>query len=133
MNSARYKPRCKAYHYSPPLQGIVVYCKYWITTLRIISTNRPFARWHHFTLYYYNQNPSGFCFLVLIRAFVIQTSLGLQNLNMKGKTKRILVVVVKWRHRANGLNSYSTCQLSTSVSINSSSEWKFKNFSFRVW
>ena len=38
---------------------------------------------------------SGFCFLVQIRAFVIQTSLGLQNLNMKGKTKRILVVVVK--------------------------------------
>ena len=25
---------------------------------------------------------------------------------MKGKTKRILVVVVKWRHRANGLLSY---------------------------
>ena len=47
------------------------------------------------SFYYYDQNPSGFCFLVLIRAFVIQTSLGLQNLNMKGKTKRILVVVLK--------------------------------------
>ena len=47
------------------------------------------------SFYYYDQNPSGFCFLVLIRAFVIQTSLGLQNLNMKGKTKRIVVVVVK--------------------------------------
>ena len=47
------------------------------------------------SFYYYDQNPSGFCFLVLIRAFVIQTSLGLQNLNMKGKTKRILVVVIK--------------------------------------
>ena len=35
------------------------------------------------------------CFLVQIRVFVIQTSLGLQNLNMKGETKRILVVVVK--------------------------------------
>ena len=46
-------------------------------------------------IYYYDQNPSGFCFLVQIKAFVIQTSLGLQNLNMKGKTKRILVVVVK--------------------------------------
>ena len=55
------------------------------------------------SFYYYDQNPSGFCFLVQIRAFVIQTSLGLQNLNMKGKTKRIPVVVVKWRHRANGL------------------------------
>ena len=47
------------------------------------------------SFYYYDQNPSWFCFLVLIRAFVIQTSLGLQNLNMKGKTKRILIVVVK--------------------------------------
>ena len=55
------------------------------------------------SFYYYDQNPSGFCFLVQIRAFVIQTSLGLQNLNMKGKTKRILVVVVKWRHHAKDL------------------------------
>ena len=49
------------------------------------------------TSFYYNQNPLGlgFCFLVLIRAFAIQTSLGLQNLNMKEKTKRILVEVVK--------------------------------------
>ena len=31
------------------------------------------------SFYYYDQNPSGFCFLELIRAFVIQTSLGLQN------------------------------------------------------
>ena len=60
------------------------------------------------SFYHYDKNPSGFCFLVLIRAFVIQTSLGLQNLNMKGKTKRILVVVVKWRHRANGILSYFT-------------------------
>ena len=29
--------------------------------------------------------------------------MGLQNLNMKGKTKKILVIVIKWRHRANGL------------------------------
>ena len=47
------------------------------------------------SFYYYDQNLSGFCFLVLITAFVIQTLLGLQNLNMKGKTKRYLVVVVK--------------------------------------
>ena len=33
----------------------------------------------------------------------MEISLGLPNLNMKRKTKRILVVVVKWRHRANGL------------------------------
>ena len=40
------------------------------------------------SFYYCDQNPSGFCFLVLIRAFVIQTSLGLENLNMKVKTKK---------------------------------------------
>ena len=34
------------------------------------------------SFYYHDQNPSGFCFLV-------------QILNMKGKTKRILVMVVK--------------------------------------
>ena len=45
------------------------------------------------SFYYYDQNRSRFGFLVLIRAFVFQTSLGLQNLNMKGKTKSILVVV----------------------------------------
>ena len=43
------------------------------------------------SFYYYDQDPSGFCFLVQIRAFVIETSLGLANLHMKGKTKRILV------------------------------------------
>ena len=48
------------------------------------------------TSFYYNdQNPSGLCFLLQIKAFVIQTSLGPPNLNMKEKTKRILVVVVK--------------------------------------
>ena len=31
--------------------------------------NRPLARWHHF--HYYYQNPSGFCFFVQIKAFVI--------------------------------------------------------------
>ena len=52
---------------------------------------RPF----YFTNMTRLKNPSGFCFLVQIKDFVIQTSMGLQNLNMKGKTKRILVVVVK--------------------------------------
>ena len=40
------------------------------------------------SFYYYDQDPSGFCFLVQIRAFVIQTSLGLHNLNMKGKNEK---------------------------------------------
>ena len=47
------------------------------------------------SFYYYDQNPSGLCFLLQVKAFVIQTSLGLPNLNMKGKMKRILVLVVK--------------------------------------
>ena len=55
------------------------------------------------SFYYYDQNPSGFCFLVQIGAFIIKTSQGFPNLNMKGKTKSILVVVLKWRHRTNGL------------------------------
>ena len=37
---------------------------------------------------------SGFCFLVQIRAFAFKTSPGLPNLNIKEKTKWILVVVV---------------------------------------
>ena len=52
---------------------------------------------------YYDQNSSGFCFLVRIRAFVFETSLGFIKFKYERKTKRILVVVVKLRHRANGL------------------------------
>ena len=38
--------------------------------------------------FYYNyQNPSGFCFFMLIRAIVLCRPLGLQNLNLKRKTK----------------------------------------------
>ena len=33
------------------------------------------------SFYYYDQNPSSFCFLVQIRAFVTLSSLGLPNLN----------------------------------------------------
>ena len=51
------------------------------------------------------QQPESFrvLFLLQIRPIVTQTSLGLPNLKMKGKTKRILVVVAKRHHRANGL------------------------------
>ena len=54
------------------------------------------------SFYYYDQNPSGFCFLVQIRSSVINLA-GITNLNMKGKTKRVVVVLVKRRHLANGL------------------------------
>ena len=60
--------------------------------------NRQAYKWAICTMtsfYYYDQNPSGFCCLVQIAAFVIYTSMGSPNLNMKGKAKRILVVVVK--------------------------------------
>ena len=41
------------------------------------SVNSPFTQWRHLTKF--NQNPSGFCFLVQIKAFVISTSLWLPN------------------------------------------------------
>ena len=34
---------------------------------------------HDDVIYYYDQNPSGFCFLVQIRAFAFETSLGIPN------------------------------------------------------
>ena len=40
------------------------------------------------SFYYHDQNPSSFSFLMKIIAFVIYTSLGLPNLNVKGKTKK---------------------------------------------
>ena len=43
---------------------------------------------------YNYQNPSVVCFLMLIRVIVLCSPLGLQNLNLKRKTKLILVVVV---------------------------------------
>ena len=48
------------------------------------------------SLYYYEQNPSGFCFLVQIRAFVIQTLTGItkfkyerKNENNSGRSSRM--------------------------------------------
>ena len=46
------------------------------------------------------QNPWGCCCLVQIKAIVLLSSAELANLNNKAKTKLILVVVVKYRHRA---------------------------------
>ena len=54
------------------------------------------------SFYYYDQNSSGFCFLMQIRSSVINLA-GITNLNMKGKTKRFVVVVLKRRHLANGI------------------------------
>ena len=73
--------------------------------------------------------PSGFCFLVQIRAFIILSSLGFLNLNMKGKTKRILVVVVKRRHRANGLFSTGTTEYKYQETPNSRSYLRYASSS----
>ena len=48
---------------------------------------------------YKYQSPSGVACLLLIRAIIIFTSLGIQNLNEKRKINRIVLVVVKGRHR----------------------------------
>ena len=47
------------------------------------------------SFYYYDQSPLGFWFLVQIRTFLIYTSLGFPNWNMKGKTTSILAVSSK--------------------------------------
>ena len=53
------------------------------------------------TSFYYNyQNPWVCCFFVQIKAIVLKSSAALTNLNNKEKPKWILVVVVKYRHRA---------------------------------
>ena len=56
------------------------------------------------SFYYYDQNPSGFCFLVQIRAFVNLAGISNQIFKIERKKKRILVVVIKWHHRAKANN-----------------------------
>ena len=56
------------------------------------------------SFYFSYQNTSVCCFLVQIKATIVyQTLAEYSNLNKKAKTNRILVVVVKYRHRENGL------------------------------
>ena len=53
------------------------------------------------TSFYYNyQNPWVCCFLMQIKAIVLSPPAELTNLNNKAKPQWILVVVVKYRHRA---------------------------------
>ena len=66
----------------------------------VIVPNRPFARWHHFTST--TRILQGFAFLCKLGRSLFKPHWD-YKINMKGKTKRIMVVVVKWRHRANGL------------------------------
>jgi len=63
----------------------------------------PFALWCHFTTTK-TRILHDFAFLSKLGLLFIKAHLDYQiyNVNMKGKTKRILAVVVKWNHCANG-------------------------------
>ena len=65
----------------------------------IASHNRPFARWRHFT------TTTRILFVFLSCLNLINHS----DLHKKAKPWRLLVVVVKWRHRANDLFSLFGC------------------------
>ena len=69
------------------------------------------------TLYNNDQNTLRFCFLGKLGLSLFKPRWDYQILNMKGKTKTILVVLVKWRHSANGLFSHSFHLESSSVSF----------------
>ena len=56
------------------------------------------------SFYYYDQSPSGFCFLVQIRAFVNLAGISNEIFKIERKKKRILVVVIRWHHRAKANN-----------------------------
>ena len=75
------------------LKGILITCS---QTICLVQKDNCMM-----TSFDYNyQNPSVCCFLVQITAIVLLSSAGLTNLNNKAKPKWILVVVVKYRHRA---------------------------------
>ena len=59
-----------------------------------IDGDLKIVHFHDGVIYYNYQNPSVFCFPMLIRAIVIQVPLVLQNNDLK-KTKSILEVVIK--------------------------------------
>ena len=61
--------------------------------------NRPSAWWRHFTTM--TRILQGFAFLCKLELLLFKAHWNYQILNLKEKTKRILVVVVKWLHRAN--------------------------------
>ena len=73
----------------------------------IASHNRPFARWRHFT----TTTRILFVFLSCLNLIKIPARFKNKNPNLHKKAKpwRLLVVVVKWRHRANDLFSLFGC------------------------
>ena len=73
----------------------------------IASHNRPFARWRHFT----TTTRILFVFPFMFKFDKSQRGLKNKNPNLHKKAKpwRLLVVVVKWRHRANDLFSLFGC------------------------
>ena len=58
------------------------------------------------SFYYYFHNVWEFCFLVQISAFAVLKLFRIAKFLCEGKTKWILVVVVKYRQRANGLVNF---------------------------
>ena len=72
----------------------------------IASHNRPFARWRHFT----TTTRILFVFPFIFKfCFMWGLNNKSPNLDKKAKPWRLLVVVVKWRHRANDLFSLFGC------------------------
>ena len=70
------------------------------TTFEAKDGNRPFGRWRHFTT---TTRILQDFFLLQIRPFFYINLAEITEFNKrKGKTKRILIIVVKWRHQANG-------------------------------
>ena len=65
------------------------------------ANNRPFARWRHFTTT--TRILQDFAFLCKLGLLFSKPHWEYQIRIWKKKRKRILVVVVKWRHHANGL------------------------------
>ena len=61
--------------------------------------SRPFTRWPDFTTK--TRILHSFAFLCKLELLLFKAHWNYQILNLKEKTKRILVVVVKWLHRAN--------------------------------
>ena len=65
----------------------------------IRALNRPFARWRHFTTT--TRVLQGFAFVGKL-GFCYLNLTGITKFKLKKETKRILVLVVRGSHRANG-------------------------------
>lgn len=74
---------------------------YWFTANGLEFWNGLFAQWRHFTTK--TESLRVLLSSTNYTTFVIETSLGLPDLDTKEQTKWILILVVKRTHRASGL------------------------------